>query len=264
MTFETPKKVTMAPCSGEERDRLSDHTNQPAASPNPKDLQFLGAGINAEKIGSNGKDAIEIQDSPPKTNEMLMDSGGTELTQDDAEKATRVVKLISTGGLDEDVIGDDYDDAKTSVSLLNMFDSAQASKSANKDDYNSNDTHKLANAIMQETDDDDTDMDDNKDYKLTLTSNHKDNNLIIDNKNKETNKNNKNKNKNNDNLDHINDHTENPSNITSTTTTVLSLKTLKTHPSKWTTLSQQAKNLMPYIDTNCNNALMDLDNCLFK
>ena len=66
MTFETPEKATMAPRSGEKRDRLSDNTDQPAAAPNPKDLKFLGAGDNAEKIGSNGKDPIEIEDSPPQ------------------------------------------------------------------------------------------------------------------------------------------------------------------------------------------------------
>ena len=122
----TPEKATMAPRSGEKRDHLSDHTDQPAASPNPKDLKFLGAGDNAEKIGSNGKDPIEIEDSPPKADGMPMDYDDTELTQDNEEKASSMFKLISAGGLDEDAIGDDYDDAKTSVSLLDMFDSAQA------------------------------------------------------------------------------------------------------------------------------------------
>jgi hypothetical protein len=45
---------------------------------------------------------------------------------------------------------------------------------------------------------------------------------------------------------------------------VLSLKTLKTHTSKWTTLSQHAKHVMPYIDTDRENIIMDLDNCLLQ
>jgi hypothetical protein len=267
MTFETPEKATMAPRSGEKRDRLSDHTDQPAASPDPKDLKFLGAGDNAEKIGSNGKDPIDIEDSPPKADGMPMDYDDTELTQDNEEKASSVVKLISAGGLDEDAICDNYDYAKTSVSSLNMFNSTQSSESANEDIAdNSNNTHQLANAIMQEKDDDDTDQYDDKDNKLTTTSDHNDNNQSTnDNKNNETNKNYKNKNKNNRNLiTNNNDHREKLSDNTSTTTIVLSLKTLKTHTSKWTTLSQQAKHLMPYIDTDRDNAFMDLDNCLLK
>jgi hypothetical protein len=59
-----------------------------------------------------------------------------------------------------------------------------------------------------------------------------------------------------------NNDQEKLSNNTSTTMTVLSLTTSKTHTSK--SLSQQAKNLMPYIDTDRDNAIMDLDNCLLK
>jgi hypothetical protein len=55
MTFETPEKATMAPPSGEKRERFSDHSDQPAASPNPKDLKFLGAGDNAEKSAQTAK-----------------------------------------------------------------------------------------------------------------------------------------------------------------------------------------------------------------
>jgi hypothetical protein len=209
------------------------------------------------KVGSNGKDPIEIADSPPKADGMPMDyDDDIELTQDDEEKASSLSKLISAGGLDEDAIGDNYDDAKTSVSLLDMFDSAQASESADEDDKdNSNNTHQLANAIMQEKDDDNTDTYDDKDNKLTTTSDHNDNNQTTnDNKNNETNKNNKNKNKNSHSLTNNNDHTGKLADHTANTTTVLSFKTLKIHTSKWTTLSQQAKNIMPYIDTDRDNA----------
>ena len=117
---------------------------------------------------------------------------------------------------------------------------------------------------MQEKDDDNTDMCNDKDNKLTTTSDYNDNNQTTnDNKKNETNKH-KNKNKNNDNLTNNNNDPGKLSDNTSTTSTVLSLKTLKKHTSKWTNLSQQAKNLMPYIDTDRDNAIMDLDNCLLK
>jgi hypothetical protein len=172
MTFDTPEKATMAPCYGEKRDRLSDHTDQPAASRNPKDLKFLGAGDNAPKISSNGKDPIDIEDSPPRSDKMPMVWDDMELALDDKEKAYSVVKLISSGGLDKDIIVIDDDDAKTSVSLLK-----QDEESTNKDnDDNSNDTHKLADAIMQVHNDDNTDMYNDNDNKLTITSGNDNNN----------------------------------------------------------------------------------------
>jgi hypothetical protein len=259
MTFETPEKATMAPRSGEKRDRLSDNTDQPAASPNPKDLKFLGAGDNAEKIGSNGKDPIEIEDSPPKSDETPMDFDETELAYEDDEKAPSVVKLIASGGLDDEVNGYEDDDANTPRSLLTRFDNAQALEAKLPDSDDDEDTHKLANAIMQEDDDDAMDMDEDKDTEFPVTSEYNKDNQTNDNK-----KNQKNKNKQDHHSTNHNDHTGNINHTTSNTTTVLSLKNLKTHTSKWTTLSQQSKNLMPYIDTDRENALMDMDNCLLK
>ena len=43
---------------------------------------------------------------------------------------------------------------------------------------------------------------------------------------------------------------------------ILSLRNLKSHTKKWTSLSQQAKNTMPYISSDRQKALQDLEKCL--
>jgi hypothetical protein len=117
MTLETPQKAAMAPCSGKKRDRLSDYTNQLDASPNPKDLKFLGTGDNGEKIGSNGKDPIKIEDSPPKAEETLTVFKEEMVFEEERfvfeeegiveDESASAVKITAYRGLDEEVKEED-------------------------------------------------------------------------------------------------------------------------------------------------------------
>jgi hypothetical protein len=71
LTLKTPEKAAMGPRQGKKRDRLSDHANQPGASPTPKDLNFFSAEDNTTMISLNGKYPIGTEDSLPKAKAML-------------------------------------------------------------------------------------------------------------------------------------------------------------------------------------------------
>jgi hypothetical protein len=253
MSLETPEKAAMAPLSGKKRDQLSDNTDQPDASPNPKDLKFLGTGDKGKQIGSNSKDPIEIEDSPCKPEEALAVLHKERAEDDDPAS---VVKIIAYGGLDEEVNSDKEDkEDSPPVSLVKMFDLAQDDSNAkanpnNLDNNNSKHNDNKMEVEDADNQDNDTKMDyDSKEEEGLDTDEHS-------NTTNEEKKNNKNKNKNNKDH-HLHDNLDDE-------TPVLSLLTLDAHTVKWTSLSQNAKNVMPYISSDRDKAISDLDKCLKK
>jgi hypothetical protein len=168
-----------------------------------------------------------------------------------------VAKIIAYGGLDEDFKDEGDDDDRPPVSLASKFDLAKDDSIKDNtmmewdDDLNSDNGNKKDNTLQDDelTNSDDTSLTykDNEDNKNITNKDKKDN---------KNNKNNKNKNKNNRDI-HAHDNLDDE-------TPVLSLLKLEAHTAKWTTLSQTAKNAMPYLSSERDKARVDLDKCLLK